>query len=158
MSETETNIITNLTKEDKNILMKGYTLQYYKWFHYLFAGIICVTVAISYWKFNKDAVFESLSGFFTWLLLLFNLLFLIDFLFHKFKILNNKKIITTGLVTNKYESKSEHGGTIIVINNEKYDITWVNKIHEFETNDSIEMHFICSKKNEKRKLFRIEKL
>lgn len=158
MSNPESDTITSLTPEDKKLLMRGYTLDFYKPFHIGLLVSLLIALLIVYFNYNQPQNFWSVFGLFSWMLVVFNAMFLVDFLVHKFQILNKDKIVIHGKVTDKYESGSEHGGTIIVVNNEKFDTTWIQKIDAIEINDAVEMHFIYSKKNKRGHVFRIQKV
>lgn len=137
--------ITPLTKEDKRLILQGFSLRAYKIFHVAFAVIFLLASIITIWKFNDNHEYESVAGFSIWFLLVFNFLFLCDYLFHKIQIIGAQKIMLTGKVTNIYESGAEHGGTIVCFNNREFDITWAKKIPEFMIGDIVTLHFVYRK-------------
>lgn len=153
----ETKTITPLTLEDKKLIMRGFTLRYYKAFHFILLAILGISLCVVYFNYNTSERYLIVTAFFIWLFLLFNFMFLIDFLYHKYITLTKKKMIVTAYVSDKYESGAENGGTIIVVNHEKFDITWVKEMEVFEIDDLIKMHFVCSKNNKRKALFKIEK-
>ncbi|HTJ47911.1 MAG TPA: hypothetical protein VL443_00555 [Cyclobacteriaceae bacterium] len=149
--------IVSLTKEDSKLVMKGFALKYYKVFHLSFLIIFLLTLLYTLWKFNESNAYQSVIGFFIWLLLVFNFLFFIDYIFHKVQIIGARKIIFTGRVIDVIESGSEHGGTIVCFNHEKFDITWAKEIPEFTIGDILSIHFVNLRNGKRGSIIKVEK-
>ncbi len=149
--------IVSLTKEDRKLTMQGFTLKYYKIFHLTFLSIFLFTLLFTFWKFNEFNRYESVIGFFIWLLLLFNFLFSLDYIFHKVQIIGARKIILTGKVIDVFESGSEHGGTIVCFDHEKYDLTWAKEIPNFTIGDILSIHFVNLRSGKRGSIIKVEK-
>jgi hypothetical protein len=149
--------ITILTKEDKKLVMQGFSLGYYKAFHFVFAILYVIALLIITWKFSR-ADCLAVTGLFAWLLLVFNFLFLLDYLFHSIQMMGAKKMIITGTVTDKYESGTENGGTIVCFGTNKFDITWARKTPDFLIGDTIRLNYVSTKNGKRGSLISVEKL
>ncbi len=144
--------------EDKKKILLGFSLKYYKIFNLFLIFTSILIFGIAKWKFKAEN--ESMIGFFIWIILIFNFLFLLDFLFHKTQIfLSIGKIVLSGEITDVYENlKSELGGTIVCIGQHKQDITWAIPNFELKVGDNIEIHYVLFKNNRKGSLIKINKL
>ena len=149
--------IVSLTKEDSKLVMKGFALQYYKIFHLSLLIIFLLTLLFTLWKFNESNKYESVVGFFTWMLLLFNFLFSLDYVFHRVQIIGARKIILTGKVIDVFESGSEYGGTIVCFDHEKFDLTWAKEIPKFTIGDILSIHFINLRNGKRGSIIKVEK-
>ncbi len=148
--------IMPLQPEDKKKILLGFSLKYYKPFN-LFLIIASILVfGLAKWKYNAD---NNIIGFFIWIILIFNFIFLLDYLFHKTQIvLARGKIILSGEITDIYEGSGEHPGKIVCIGLHKQDITWADSKIELKIRDCIEMHYILLKNNKKGSLIKVEKI
>ena len=149
--------IVSLTKEDSKLVMKGFALKYYKIFHLSFLIIFLLTLLFTLWKFNKSITYDSVIGFFIWLLLVFNFLFFLDYIFHKVQIIGARKIILTGKVIDVFESSSEHGENIVCFDHEKFDLTWAKEIPKFTIGDILSIHFVNLRNGKRGSIIKVEK-
>ncbi len=152
-----TQVITALTREDKKLVLQGFSLRYYKVFHAVFVLVFITALLIAAWKFNKEDMMP-VAGLFIWLLICFNFLFLADYLFHKIQITGAKKIIITGSVSDKYEAGTENGGTIVCFEDRRFDITWAKKIPAFAIGDTLQLHYVLKKNGKQGSIIAVEKI
>lgn len=148
--------IMPLQPQDKKKILLGYTLSYYKTSNLILIIASFLIFELAKWKYNAD---NNIIGFFIWIILIFNFMFLMDYLFHKTQLVLSKgKIILVGEITDIYEGGGEHPGKIVCLGLHKQDITWAEPNFELKIGDCIEMHYILLKKNKKGSLIKIEKI